>query len=153
LTVTARIGSDASRYAIGLSRSQSLLHVAAHATLRLEGPVLELHDGAMTLAEIAEVRPAARIVVLGTCDSATARDDSGWGSLASAFLIAGAEAVVATSWRVPDTEVPVLMDQFYDADGATDPARALAAAQKALATKLPARTWAAFAVIAAPPAI
>lgn len=152
-TATARIGGDASRHAIGLSRSQSLLHVAAHATLRAAGPVLELHDGAMTLAEIAEVRPAARVVVLGTCDSATARDDSGWGSLASAFLIAGAEAVVATSWRVPDSEVPVLMDQFYDADGATEPARALAAAQKALATKLPARTWAAFAVIAAPPAL
>lgn len=115
--------------------------------------MLEIHDGAMTLAEIAGVRPMARVVVLGACDSATARDDSGWGSLASAFLIAGAEAVVATSWRVPDTEVPTLMDQFYDAGGATDPARALAAAQKTLATKLPARTWAAFAVIAAPPAI
>jgi hypothetical protein len=152
-TTTPHIGGDASRYAIGLSRSQNLLHVAAHATLRAEGPVLELHDGAMTLAEIAAVRPAARVVVLGTCDSATAHDDSGWGSLASAFLIAGAEAVVATSWRVPDKEVPVLIDQFYDSDGATDPARALAAAQKALATKLPARTWAAFAVIVAPPAI
>ncbi|HZJ66016.1 MAG TPA: CHAT domain-containing protein [Kofleriaceae bacterium] len=153
LNTTARIGGDASRHAIELSRSQSLLHVAAHATLRAEGPVLELNGGAMTLAEIAGVRPAARVVVLGTCDSATGRDDSGWGSLASAFLIAGAEAVVATSWRVPDTEVPTLMDQFYDAGGATDPARALAAAQKTLATKLPARTWAAFAVIAAPPAI
>jgi hypothetical protein len=153
LGATARIGDGASRSAIAASRSLGLLHVAAHAALQPEGPVLLLHDGAMTLVEIAEVRPAARVVVLGTCDSATARDDSGWGSLASAFVIAGAEAVVATSWPVPDAEVPALMDRFYAAGGAIDPARALATAQAAAASELAPRTWAAFAVIAAPPAI
>ncbi len=153
LGAMAHLGSEASRTGLIRARSLGVLHVAAHATMRRAGPALLLHDGDLTLSEIAELQPTARVVVLATCDSATARDDTGWGSLASAFLIAGAEVVVATAWRVPDAEVPRLMDHFYEAGGAIDAARGLAAAQAALASKLPARTWAAFAVIAAPPSI
>jgi CHAT domain-containing protein len=151
--VTALLGADASRAALASSRGLELVHVAAHAMVRRNGPVLELHDGGLSLPEIAGLQPAARVVVLATCDSATARDEGGWGSLASAFLIGGADAVVATSWRVSDAEVPRLMDRFYAAGGATDPARGLATAQATLANELPARTWAAFAVIAAPPSL
>ncbi|HEU4532711.1 MAG TPA: CHAT domain-containing protein, partial [Polyangiaceae bacterium] len=85
-----------------------------------------------------------------------ARDGSGWGSLAAAFLGAGAEAVVATQWSILDNESTRLVEALYDADVGhdvfRDPAAALASAQARLEGTSPPAVWAAFTVVRAPPA-
>ena len=99
-------------------------------------------------------------MVLASCESATATDEGGWGSLAAAFLHAGSERVIASDRAVDDEEAQALMRGFYAASGVRDPARALGVSQAARAAALPAdarppaaTTWAAFTVIAAPPRV
>lgn len=153
LGTQARLDADAGAAALAEVRGAGLLHVAAHARMGGVGPVLALFDRDVPLAEIAGLGGAPRVVVLATCSSATARDEGGWGSLASAFLLAGAETVVATAWSVRDDEVPPLIAAFYAAGGARDPARALGQAQAATPVDGGSRAWAAFTVIVAPPAL
>jgi CHAT domain-containing protein len=87
-------------------------------------------------------------------------DDEGWGSFASALLEAGTETVVATDRSVEDAAALSLMTEFYaQPDWHTDPARALARVQAAVAAKDGASTgsasragsWAAFSVLGRPP--
>ncbi|HWU91525.1 MAG TPA: CHAT domain-containing protein, partial [Kofleriaceae bacterium] len=73
--------------------------------------------------------------------------------LANAFLDAGAEHVVATRWTIEDRDAAPLVAAFYEAGGDRDPVRGLAAAQRRLAGRVPAQTWAAFEVIAGRPAM
>ncbi|HEX4420172.1 MAG TPA: CHAT domain-containing protein [Kofleriaceae bacterium] len=144
------IGGAATRAAFARAAGADVLHIAAHTTLRPEGETLELADGPIAAADIAGLGRAPRLVVLASCSTAAGRDDAGNGSLASAFLDAGAELVVATRWSVGDAEAAQLIRAFYAAGGAGDPVRALAEAQ--LASPLPATTWAAFEVLGARPA-
>ena len=68
------------------------------------------------------------------------------GSLAQAFLIAGAQTVVATLWRVDDAGSVDLARSFYQQvrSGAT-PDEALATAQRG-AIRAPGYSWAAYTV-------
>jgi hypothetical protein len=69
-------------------------------------------------------------------------------SLANGFLFAGANAVVASLWEVPDRETRDLMSRFYArlASG-LDTAAALSSAQREMADEgQPSSAWAAFAV-------
>jgi CHAT domain-containing protein len=151
LDTVAVIGSAADHAALAAARGAALLHVAAHSELLDDGAVLWLADGAVSTAEIAAIRPAPRLVVLASCGSAAARDEGSWGSLASAFLAAGSAAVVATQWPVDDAGARDLLLAFYQAGGATDPLAALGRVQAERAAATPARLWAAFTVVAAPP--
>jgi CHAT domain-containing protein len=155
--VPAAVGAAATREAVIGGRG-SALHVAGHAHLVDGVPQLELADGALSAEDIAAQTHAPRLVVLASCESAAASDDGGWGSLAAAFLHAGSQRVVASDRAVDDEEAQALMRAFYAAGGLRDPARALGVSQAARAAALPAgavppeaTTWAAFAVIAAPP--
>ena len=69
------------------------------------------------------------------------------GSLAQAFLVAGAGRVVATLWRVGDAGAAAVGERFYrHLRAGAAPEEALAAAQREL---IPARggfTWAAYAI-------
>ena len=56
-----------------------------------------------------------------------------WVGLTRAFLHAGAKHVVATLWPVDDWATAALMERFYEGYATdTNPARALASAQRAL---------------------
>jgi tetratricopeptide (TPR) repeat protein len=145
----ALVGAAATRAAFAAAAGADVLHLAAHTAQRPDGATLDLADGPVTVADASRLAPPPRLVVLASCDTAAGRDDAGNGSLANAFLDAGAEAVVATRWSVGDAETAELIDAFYAAGGDRDPVRALGAAQ--LASRLPATTWAAFEVLAARP--
>lgn len=148
---SALVGAAATRAAFAKAAGADVLHVAAHTTQRPDGATLELAGGVgVTAADVAKLVPAPRLVVLASCGAAAGRDDAGNGSLANAFLDAGADVVVATRWSVGDAEAAGLVEAFYAAGGDRDPVRALGAAQ--LASKLPAMTWAAFEVFVARPA-
>ena len=151
LGVSPIIGRAATRSVLAQARGARLLHIAAHSTPAESGAFLVFADGAVTAADIAAVRPAPRFVVLASCGSAAARDEGGWGSLAAAFLGAGAEAVVATQTSVKDEAAAALVQRFYQLGGATRPVEALAAAQAELAGTMAVRDWATFTIVAAPP--
>lgn len=153
LGVTAVLGPAANAGAVASARGAALLHVAAHSRLGDSGPALLLAGSALDATAVASQPGAPRVVVLASCGSAAARDDGGWGSLAAAFLTAGSDAVIASAWSVDDAATLQFIDELYRHPVAADPVAALAAAQKATRARLPARSWAAFIVIAAPPAL
>jgi tetratricopeptide (TPR) repeat protein len=146
------LGRDATSRALASAASTELLHVAAHAIRDRDGPLLLLADRAVGRAEILAQPTAPNVVVLASCGSAVARDDAGWGSLAAAFLTAGSDFVIASEWSINDTATAMLIEELYRGPVREHPARALAEAQARTRAKLPARTWAGFTVIAAPPA-
>jgi CHAT domain-containing protein len=125
--------SDAGRYRI--------LHFATHAIAdevvpRRSAIVLTpdgQEDGLLQVSEIANLSLNADLVVLAACRSHVGRlvRAEGLLGLSRAFIHAGARAVVATAWSVPDRETAWLMRRFYTAlaDGLA-PDEALRRAQR-----------------------
>jgi CHAT domain-containing protein len=67
------------------------------------------------------------------------------GSLAQAFLIAGARNVVATLWRVPDASTSTLAEAFYrELRSASTTDEALARAQREAIRRQADYTWSAY---------
>jgi hypothetical protein len=105
------------------------------------------------VSEIANLSLNADLVVLAACRSNVGRLVRGEGllSLSRAFMQAGARAVVATAWAIPDRDTAWLMRQFYSAmaDGLA-PDEALRRAQLDAigsgGSRASAGTWAAFVV-------
>ena len=88
----------------------------------------------------------------GSCKSAAARDEAGLGSLARAFLDAGAEAVIATLRDVDDEWSRQLVLELFAGGVQAQPVQALARAQRAaIAAGREARDWGYFTVLLAPP--
>jgi hypothetical protein len=144
MKVRGLLGADATREAILSARGRSVLHIATHAAIGLEGARLVLADGELTAQEILREQPFARLVVLASCASARGRDAAGSDSLETAFLRAGSGAVLSTLRTVPDTAAQQMVRAFYENGGLRDPAVALARAQAELASKQPASIWSAF---------
>jgi CHAT domain-containing protein len=96
----------------------------------------------------------ARVAVLAACDSASTQDLNEVPlSLATAFIAAGAPAVVATLWPVEDEATADLMVDFYQRLKAnTGVAEALRQAQIAAIRRgrVDSMNWSAFQVIGAP---
>jgi tetratricopeptide (TPR) repeat protein len=157
LNARALLGFEADREALASARGAALLHVASHAVDGSDGSALLLAGGKLRAREISSLGPTARLVVLSSCASASSRDGSGWGSLAAAFLGAGAESVIATQWSILDKESASVVEALYDADVGRDlfrdPTAALAAAQARLEGAVPSTVWAAFTVVRAPPVV
>ena len=124
---------------------QRVLHLATLGYLNRANPMyshLELaagdgHDGRLEVHEVFGLRLKAALVVLSACHTAVASGSQGsvpagedWVGLARAFLAAGARNVVGSLWAVEDRSTAQVMARFYAAGGATDPAAALAAAQR-----------------------
>lgn len=151
LGVTPGLGAAATSSALQEAHGADLLHVAAHSRIDARGPQLVLADRAVDRADILAARGAPAVVVLASCGSAVARDDTGWGSLAAAYLAAGADAVLASSWTIDDAGTQRFVEELYRHPVREQPARALAAAQARTRAVLPARVWAGFTIIASPP--
>jgi tetratricopeptide (TPR) repeat protein len=153
LAVEPRLGKAATRAAFAAAAGAPLLHVSGHSTQDLDGPALQLADGRVTPADLARLGAAPRLVVLATCAAGRGRDEVGSGSIANAFLDAGAQHVVATRWTIDDRDAVPFVAAFYAARGAEDPLQGLAAAQLELAGKVQEQTRAAFEVLAGRPTL
>ena len=72
-------------------------------------------DGLLQVREIAELDLAGRTVILSACRSAAGATLDGEGvlSLARAFFVAGAQAVVANLWPVRDDEAAAFPVDLY----------------------------------------
>jgi tetratricopeptide (TPR) repeat protein len=131
--VTARLGAAATHDALFASSNSDLLHVAVHAGVAPDGGALAMSDQPVSALEIAAHRGWPALVVLSACASAAADDGELATSLATAFLASGSTQVVATLRPVSDAGASEITNAFYRANGAGDPARALARAQAQLA--------------------
>ncbi len=155
-----RAGADASEAALArepLGRYR-ILHFAAHATIddaHPEESAVRLApageaDGDLRYAEIVNLPLRGHTVLLSACRGAAGPVIGGEGAMAlsTAFLHAGAAAVVATRWPVRDDEAARFMALFAGRLTAGDRlAAALAAARADLVRRgAPPAAWAAFAV-------
>ena len=109
------------------------------------GSWLQLADRRVSGAEVVAVRGGARLVVLASCASGARPGRQMWGSLGAAFLAAGSRAVLASLWSVEDAPARELVLRFYAEGGASDPAGALARAQRvAIGRGVSPERWAPF---------
>ena len=116
---TALVGRAATRGALRrLGGEASILHLAAHAVLRDDNPLLssiELADGRLTFYDLFDLRLGAELVVLSGCQTGRGRvleGDEVMG-LARGFQYAGALSLVASLWPVEDQAAADLMSGFY----------------------------------------
>jgi CHAT domain-containing protein len=134
LEVDRLSGAEATGPALrGRLAGAGLLHYAGHGVSAGWDSRLPLAArGALTVDDVLVLDPGPRLVVLSGCETAAVPADTpaeGMG-LAHAFLIAGAEAVVATVRRVPDDASSALVAGFYrELAGGGTPAAALRRAQ------------------------
>jgi CHAT domain-containing protein len=110
-------------------------------------------DGRLDVHEILGLQTRSPLVFLSGCETGLGSGTvsafapgSEEGSLAQAFLIAGAQTVVATLWRVDDAESVDLAKLFYrQIRLGANPAEALALAQRNV-IRQPGYSWAAYTV-------
>lgn len=137
-----------------------ILHLAAHALVDEQRPQRSAvllaaggpdEDGLLQPREIAGLQLAGKLVVLSACETGSGRVLAGEGvqSLARAFFRAGARAVVASLWRLRDTEAAAFFDSFYGSLAEGDSvAEALTAAQRQRWREgAPAAAWAGVVVL------
>lgn len=117
-----------------------IVHLATHGLKDSERPersLLVFGNGCISAGQLYQFDRGLRcgLVVLSACETALGRrhPDSLIG-LANAFLIAGAQAVVATLWKVRDDATRALMEDFYRglADGLSAAAALRHAQEQAL---------------------
>lgn len=145
MQVSLRTGRRASRQFLlrAGGAGYSTLHFATHGLVDLRYPQLSAlllaeEDGAgpalLRPHEIATLEIGARLVVLSGCETGLGRIQAGEGalSLARPFLIAGAQEVVSTLWKIDDARTADFMATFYQSlvEEQAGTAQALAAAQR-----------------------
>ncbi len=102
----------------------SILHFACHGISvagipRLSALVLAHRSGAanayLNSEDVASLQIDSQLVVLSACESGfgTVFYGEGMVSLAQAFLVAGAQSVMASLWKVNDEGTASLMQEFY----------------------------------------
>jgi CHAT domain-containing protein len=120
---------------------------------RRSGPGPEA-DGRLEVHEILGIRTTSPLVFLSGCETGLAAaglepfaQGMEEGSLAQAFLAAGAGVVVATLWRVGDAGAADLAERFYRHLGpGISAAEALARSQREAIGSRTGSDWAAYAV-------
>ncbi|MEM1425565.1 MAG: CHAT domain-containing protein [Cyanobacteria bacterium P01_H01_bin.130] len=157
------LGNQATEAAINAKLSTAnILHFATHGVIPKSDRDLNSwlaladissksgEDNKLTISEIFNSNLNAQLAVLSACNT-NSGEISGEGvvGLARAFLKAGVPTVVASSWKVPDRETQMLMEEFYDQLLAGNTyAEALRAAQLKVRAQSPNPfAWAAFTVI------
>jgi CHAT domain-containing protein len=129
-----------------------VLHLGAHGEYRMDQPALSyvrLADGQLYTDDLLQNDLSYELITLSACE--TGRAEIGPGDeligLGRGFLIAGAGAVAASLWRVPDSATVQLMTRFYQGLAAgNSKVRALRCAQRALRHLHPA-FWGAFQLV------
>lgn len=128
-----------------------------HSSLVLANANCSEHSGGLLSAEQIVMLDLAgtRLVVLSACESGlgSVRNCEGVYGLPHSFLRAGAQAVVASLWKVDDDATAIFMQEFYSNLWQRDMgvAEAIQAAQKTLsADGYPPSVWGAWAVFGSP---
>lgn len=115
----------------------AILHLASHGwQMPAHGLAahIKLWEENLLLPEIVALELAGATVILSACEGAAADVLAGEEvlSLSWAFLAAGAGAVLASVWPLPDQELRLLMEMVYrELAAGADPALALTLAQRA----------------------
>ncbi len=130
LNSTPYIGTDATREVFFSSGDSSLLHLATHSGISTNGPWVNLADGRVTASSIMANRISPRLVILASCSSAVTDNSDLWGSLGTAFLASGTDAVLASLWTVDDQVTKEFIEKFYSYGASVNPADALAKVQR-----------------------
>lgn len=141
----ARTGRLASSAAILDAGNFELLHVAVHGKATGTGGALLLADGLLTTTDILANSIGPRVVMLTGCTTAASADAEAWSGFPSAFLANGSEFVVATLRSVDDTAASAMVNAYNQQPATLSPPERLAAAQRAVASKLDVQEWGAFA--------
>jgi hypothetical protein len=137
LAVKPRLDAEATRGClIEEGQGAEILHLSTHCLLDEETPeqsFVVLEDGTLTANELYAFDRGLRVglVVMSACQTALGgfHPDSIIG-LTNAMLIAGAQCVLSTTWKIPDLESASFMKVFYKAlDDTTSVATALRKAQ------------------------
>ena len=151
------------RQALGAGRA---IHLASHGAHNPQNPLFtrvvvgrahgtgHSDDGRLEVHEILGLQTTSPLVFLSGCETglgAAGQDPftqgTDEGSLAQAFLVAGAGTVVATLWRVQDAAAVDLAVEFYRRLGAgASAADALAQAQRMAIRGRTGTDWAAYGV-------
>ncbi len=127
-TKPALIGDDVTKRAlVEMLPSASLIHFACHGSMvdHLGNPVKKnihsIFQGALSLSDeeffaddLAGLSLNADVAILSACDSGKGTLCSeGVVGLCHAFLGAGVSSVIATRWKVPDTQIEPIVNAFY----------------------------------------
>lgn len=127
------IGSDATRNEVlSFLDGAHIFHDEGHADLAGDDPWnahLRLADGPLTVLDVLAHRPRTGTVLLIGCKAGSAMSLSRYESLglAEAFLLAGADRVIAPDRTVSDAEAARFVKAFYAHHGAERPAEAFRA--------------------------
>lgn len=134
-TVLAGEGATAEQVLAALDGAHTA-HLACHGTWRAENPLfsaLLLHDGPLTVHDLARVRRMPQHVVLSACDSGRAGEEAGQEllGLAAVFFTGGTRTLIASVLPVDDAATRSLMADLHRiwASG-VEPATALRLAQQ-----------------------
>lgn len=172
--VELRLGQAADEPAVRTALAAgSIVHIASHGRLDAANPAFSMMrlarsgpasgdggatDGRLEAHELMRLTVRSPLVFLSGCETGiSAGTESPFGgseegSLAQAFLYAGARSVVATLWRVGDREAADLATRFYGYLTDRDAPEALALAQRDGARQNQSFTWAAYTVAGVPSA-
>lgn len=165
ITPTIWLGSDANKDKVTNTDLSAFrfIHLATHSvsdnqdggtsalTLFID-PTRHREDGILTGGEIAKLRLNAELIVLSGCETGIGQKAGAEGvvGLSRTFLIAGAQCVCVSLWRVDDLWTEKLMDTFYQKllAGRLNKSHALRLAKLQLLNRgaSPSR-WAAFVLI------
>ncbi len=114
---TSLLGAHATTSAVReRAPTASIVHFACHgwgATTSAQASGLRLADRWLNRREIRSLRLSADIVVLSACETGPGAVGADASGLASAFLAAGAKAVLASLWPVRDDFCIQLMDTMH----------------------------------------
>jgi CHAT domain-containing protein/tetratricopeptide (TPR) repeat protein len=112
-------GTDAvRRHVLRLKGNVGVLHMACHGEFDNDDPLLSrlyLADGPLYGYEIERLACRPQVVVLSACETGVQRRKAGDETfgLVRAFLSCGAEAVVASLWKVADESTAILMRALH----------------------------------------
>ena len=100
------------------SRESNLIHLATHATFRVDNPLFSwarLAGHRLTVAELYQMKlPHNPLVVFSACETGLGKPrGGGLLGMGRALLAAGASGLVVTLWRVEDQATAHLMVDFY----------------------------------------